>query len=213
MYSNKKIDKNISKLSFAFKPFNWLKNAVIYNKKNEVIPTTWIKDNTDVLLLLFTAKGVDKDGLINNFYTIYENVKYINLPIEVIYVPLDETEEEMKESYEDQANWFTLKFDDPLVHELKYMYEVTCLPHIVVLKSDCSIISKHGLLDLEQYGKNAVITWLSTTGNSKIQRKLSKDMAMYGDKWKYLNVGPNTGKPDYSRKFSNATATTQDVQN
>lgn len=184
-------------------PFNWLDKATVYNKKNDIVPTEWIKENADVLVILFTAKGVDKDGIIQKFYNIYENIKYINLPLEVIYVPMDETEEEMKASYEEQANWFTLSFHDPLVHELRYMYGVTCIPHIFVIKTDGTMVSSHGILDLEEYDKNAVITWLSNTAFSKIQRKLSRDVAMYGNKWRYLNVGA-ANKPDYLRRFSTA---------
>lgn len=192
-----------------FARYNWLEKAIIYNKNYQVVPSDWIKENADVLLLLFTAQGVDKDRIIENFYSIYENVKYINLPIEVIYVPMDNTEEEMKKSYEEQANWFTLKFDDILVHELRFMYDITCIPHLLVMDMDCEVISTHGIMDLEQYGKNAVITWLSNAASTRIQRKLSKDAPMYGNKWKFLNVGANS-KPDYHRKFSVAT---QDAMN
>ncbi|XP_031767862.2 uncharacterized protein LOC116413357 [Galleria mellonella] len=186
-----------------FSPYDWLDEAVIYNKRYEIIPSEWIRENTDVLVLLFSARGTDRNGIVEKFYEIYENVKFLNLPIEVIYVPLEETEEEMKQSFEKQANWFTLKPYDPLVLKLKYMYDITCIPHILVLKIDGTIISTHGMVDLEQYGKNAILTWLSTSASSKNHRKLSKDAAMYGDKWNYINAQSNTSKHDsYLRKFS-----------
>ncbi|XP_059055649.1 uncharacterized protein LOC131849573 [Achroia grisella] len=186
-----------------FNPYNWMDKAVVYNQRYDVVPCEWIRKNTDVLVLLFTARGIDKDGIIVKFYEIYESIKLLNLPIEVIYVPMDETEAEMKQSYETQANWFTLSIHDPLVLTLKYMYDITCIPHIVVLKIDGSIISTHGVIDLEKYGKNAVLTWLSTSASTKKHRKLNKDASMYGEKWNYLNVRPNSSKYDsYRRKFN-----------
>lgn len=187
-------------MSVEFTPYNWLKDAAIFNQKYEKIPTDWIIENADVIVLLFTAKGIDRDGIIEKFYEIYENVKYINLPIEVIYVPLDENEEDAKASFEEQANWFTLKFDDLLVPTLKFMYGITCLPHVYVIKTDCSVISSHGIPDLQMYGKNAIITWLSTSSSAKNHRKMSKDADMYGEKWKFLNAG--VAKQVFQKRFS-----------
>lgn len=192
-------DENMNLNPIQFTPYNWLKDAEIFNQNCEKVPTDWILENTDVVVLLFTAKGIDRDGVIEKFYEIYENLKYINLPMEVIYVPLDENEEDAKECFEEQANWFTLKFDDLLVPTLKFMYGITCLPHVYVVKTDCSVISSHGILDLETYGKNAVITWLSTSASTKNNRKMSKDAEMYGEKWKFLNK--SVAKHVFQNKF------------
>lgn len=188
----------------AFKPYDWLKEATIFNKRMVHVPTSWFLENADVLILLFTSKGTDRNGAIAKFYETYENVKYANLPIEVVYVPMDETAEDMAASYESQANWFTLRFDDPLVHALKYMYEVTCIPRLLVLKVDGTVISSHGIFDLEEYGKNAVITWLSTSASIKAHRRLSRETTIYGDSWNYMNADPTRNvKTEYHRKFQN----------
>ncbi|XP_064074970.1 uncharacterized protein LOC135194125 [Vanessa tameamea] len=187
------------------KPYKWLNEAAIFNKNDEQIPIEWLETNADFIVLLFTSCGVDKDGIIEKFYEIYENVKFVNLPIEVIFVPMDETEEDFNHAYEQQANWFTLKYSDPLVVVLKYMYGITCVPSLVVIKVDGTIISKQGILDLEKYGKNAVVTWISRTASIKNPRKLSKELTMYGDKWKYMTVVKSKpAKADYQRKFSTA---------
>lgn len=172
-----------------FTPYNWLKDAVILNQKYEKVPPVWVIENADVIVLLFTAKGIDREGILEKFYEIYENVKYVNLPIEVINIPMDENKLDAKACFEEQANWFTLEFADLLVPTLKFMYGITCLPHIYVLKNDCSVISTHGIMDLQTYGKNAILTWLSTSSSTKGHRKMSKDAEMYGGQWKYLNAG------------------------
>lgn len=190
-------------------PYDWLEDAEIYNKKYEKVPIKWIKENADAVVLLFSAKGVDKDGIIAKFSVIYESVKFGNLPIEVIYVPMDDTEEEMRESYEEQANWFTFMISHPLVHVLRYMYTVSSIPHLVVMKPDGNIISRHGILDLESYRKNAIITWLSTAATIKSHRRMSQEKDMYGEKWDYYNPTLNVIVPEqehsdynYKRRFS-----------
>lgn len=191
-------------------PYNYLRDAKIYNKKDEIVPWHWIEENADILVLLFTAKGIDKDGIIENFYKIYENVKHRNFPLEVIYVPTDETEDDMKACYEEQANWFTLKLSDSLVPALMYIYEITCIPHVLVIDVNGSVISKHGLIDLVEYGKNAVVSWLSTSGPTKNHRRVSKDAAMYGTEWRFHNAF----KPhaQYKKKFSDlAEATSKET--
>jgi hypothetical protein len=59
-------------MATPFSTWDWLNDAVIYNKKFEIVPPTWIKENADILLLLFNSRGNDKDGIIEKFYTIYE---------------------------------------------------------------------------------------------------------------------------------------------
>lgn len=180
------MDSDDTPIPIHFVPLNWLKKAAIYNQRGSLVPTEWLVKNADVIVLLFSSKGVDKDGIIQKFYRIYESSKYLSLPIEVLYIPFDETAAEYRKSYKEQANWFTLKFDDPLIITLKYVYEITSLPHITVIQPDCTIISTHGILDLEQYSKNAIISWLPAAADSKRgQRDWSKDAHMYGQIWRY----------------------------
>lgn len=172
-------------IPMQFEPFNWLSDAKIYNQKGNIVPPNWLELHADVVVLLFTSKGVDREGIVQKFYGIYERIKIHNVAVEVIYIPFDETEEGYKESYAEQANWFTLQFDDPLVQILKYAYGITCIPHMIVIKPDCTVISSHGLLDLEIYAKNAIVTWLSPGASTKNRRRMSKDAPMYGTTWKY----------------------------
>lgn len=182
------------------KPYKWLYEATIYNKNKEKIPVEWLEDKADIIILLFTAYNVDRNGIIEKFYEIYEDAKFLNFPIEVIYIPMDDTEEDSVKAYENQANWFTIKFDDPLVTVLQYMYSVSSIPRLLVMKMDGTIVSSHGIPDLEQYGKNAIITWTSKTASAKKPRKLSKEFMFYGEKWNYMNnMKPEKG--NYQRKF------------
>lgn len=182
-------------------PFNWLRTAEIYNKRYEIVPYEWLVEQADVLILLFSAKGIDKDNIIRKFYQSYEDVKYTKLPIEVIYIPMDEKLYRMKSSFKHQANWFSVKYDELLITSLKYMYGITCIPRIVVIKANGEIISSNGILDLERYGKNAIITWISPSGMSRVKNKESEKI--YHEKWEYMRGPDKCGLPEiYNRKFS-----------
>lgn len=181
-------------------PYNWMKEVSLYNKRMEKIPPNWLIQNADYVVILFSKINVDINGIVKKFYEIYESFKTVNIPVEVINVPLDDNEKDMIRSYERQANWFTLKFDDAIIPVLKFMYEVTCLPYILVLKIDGTVISNNGIADLEQYGKNAVITWMTTSASMKTHRDTNKEThesRIYGDKWEYVKDGK-----EYKRKFS-----------
>lgn len=184
--------------------YDWLKHANLVNKKEVPITYHFLKENADVICLLFNQYRCDRCGVIRKFYTIYENSKFFNIPIEVIYIPLDETEADFRKSLKEQANWFTLKYNDPLIHELKYMYEVTCLPQLRILSVDATLISRDGIGDIEQYGQNAVITWLPTSASSKKHRNF-KNETFYANKWKYINVhrgDSGEGKEAKARNWS-----------
>ncbi|XP_050673146.1 uncharacterized protein LOC126971019 [Leptidea sinapis] len=184
--------------AFECQPYDWLKEASIYNKNYTLIPVEWFKENADVIVLLFTANGLDKDGIVEKFYSIYENVKLINIPIEVIYIPMDETEEDMMQCFERQANWFTLKIYDPLVQVLKYMYGITYMPTMFVIRPDLTLVSMLGVMELEQHGKDAIITWLSSPLKLR-NRQLENEKNIYGNEWKYANVDK---KKEYRRRFN-----------
>lgn len=168
--------------------YNWLKQANIVNKRFAPIFYKQLQENADIICILFNQLNCDKNDVIQKFYSIYENSKYVNIPIEVINIPLDETEADFRRSFKEQANWFTLKFDDPLVHTLKYMYEITCVPQLRIINIDTTLISRDGIGDIEEYGQNAVITWLPTSASSKKHRHFKNDAYMYGPKWIYIDA-------------------------
>uniref|UniRef100_A0A2A4K8B5 Thioredoxin-like fold domain-containing protein n=1 Tax=Heliothis virescens TaxID=7102 RepID=A0A2A4K8B5_HELVI len=201
---DKKKKKRYREEPITFTAFNWLKDAKLYNHNYERVTSAWLTDNVDTIVLYFSIRNADRpDNIIYQFYEMYENARYMNLPVEVINVPMDETKENMCIGYDEQANWFTLMYNDPLIITLQYIYAIGSVPHLVVIRTDCSLVSQHGILDVDAYGMNAFITWLSTSASSTTPKRLSKELKKYGPKWKYLTAGVGkTAKPDYRRKFS-----------
>ncbi|KAI5636182.1 thioredoxin-like domain-containing protein [Phthorimaea operculella] len=188
-FSDKRIPYSMKELELPelnLTAFDWLSTAKIYNKKLVPVNGKWIKDNADLIVLLFTSLGVDKDNILEKFYNIYEKSKYLNIPIEVIFFSMDETENDMLDCYDSQANWFLVRYDDVLNATLKYMYEVTCVPQLIVLSSKLEVISRNGIQDLMEYGQNAIISWLDTPSKTKQNRSFKCEAEMYGPEWRYL---------------------------
>ncbi|KAF9423402.1 hypothetical protein HW555_001211 [Spodoptera exigua] len=185
-------------------PFNWLENARIYNHSYEKVPIEGVLENTDIIILYFSMRNSYRsDNIIHKFYEFYDFARLRNLPIEVINVPMDETREDMCISYEEQADWFTLMFDDPIIITLQYRHEVSSVPHLVVTKGDGSMVSSHGILDLDEFGKNAFIAWLSQTAYTKFTKKISRDKKKNAQKLNSLNPGAgNVKKHEYITHFS-----------
>ncbi|CAH1640608.1 unnamed protein product [Spodoptera littoralis] len=189
--------------SLDLPPFDWLKYAKLYNHKYEKIPSWWLRQGVDVIVLYFSLNNRDKKHIMYDFYEWYENARFMNFPIEVINVPLDSNIEDMCMSYDEQANWFTIMYSDPLIFTLLYMYDVTCVPHLVVIRPDGTLVSSHGIMDIERYGKNALMTWLSPTANSIPPKRFSRVKRMFGQKWRYITIRVgNIKKRYYIRKFS-----------
>lgn len=114
---------------------------------------------------------------------------------------MDETEEDASACFEAQANWFSLHFDDILIHTLKYMYEVTCIPYLTVIKTNCEVISYNGIADLDLHGKNAVISWLTESPSTKKHRRRSEDADKYGPIWRFVKQEEKLIKYEYQSRF------------
>lgn len=148
--------------SFGYPVCDWLKQAKIYNHKYKKVPNTLILDRVDTLVLYFSMLNVDRHNVMSNFCDIYRHTWRIQLPLEVINVPMDENRKDMWTNFDGQPGWYTLGYGDSLITTLQYRYGITAVPHLLVIKLDGTIISTHGILDLDVYGKNALIAWLST---------------------------------------------------
>ncbi|XP_050503375.1 nucleoredoxin-like protein 2 [Diabrotica virgifera virgifera] len=87
-----------------------------------------------------------------------ENLKK-NIGMEIIYVSADTTEEMYEQGIADQGPWCAIPFEDDISVELRYRYDVTSMPQLVVVKKDGTIISAKGKRELESLGNNVLVTW------------------------------------------------------
>ncbi|KAH7935356.1 hypothetical protein HPB52_006743 [Rhipicephalus sanguineus] len=60
------------------------------------------------------------------------------------------------------ANWFAVKFGDPLRQELRTKYRITGVPALVVVRRDGSLINADARVDVATKGHRSFLDWLAS---------------------------------------------------
>lgn len=83
----------------------------------------------------------------------YSEVNIDSKQCEVLYVPMDRSEEEFKDHYLHMP-WLAVSFDDTArIQALKARYRVTGIPQLVVVKSeDGTLVTVRGRKDIHEQG-------------------------------------------------------------
>ncbi len=90
----------------------------------------------------------------------YNKVNANGKQIEIIFVSRDESIYEFNDYYEEMP-WLTLSFEDLRTNTLKKEYECKGIPYLVILRSDGSLVTKTGRVDVTNSGEAAIEKWLS----------------------------------------------------
>lgn len=79
--------------------------------------------------------------------------------LEIVYIPLDRSEEEFKEHYA-QMPWLALPFRDERIARLKESFKVVGIPILVVVDSVTGFpITTRGRKDIHEQGSKTVTDW------------------------------------------------------
>lgn len=151
---------------------------------------------TKIIIYYFSASWVDDVGLLRKLKEIYaENVKR-GIGMEVIYVSSDTDEKQFSKYFrEHHGPWPSIPSKNvELAEELRYRYNITCLPQIVVIrKEDGFIITRRGKEELEKSGINVLVAWSDYEPNliliddtliDLIEQTNSEDASEYGKPYK-----------------------------
>ncbi|KAB0804720.1 hypothetical protein PPYR_01690 [Photinus pyralis] len=99
--------------------------------------------------------------LLPKIKSIYTESRNRQIPLEIIYISLDDNMEEMMKGFRNNhGNWFAIPFGSPVIEELRYRFEVAYVPFIAVLKNDGTIVTKNGKKEVEDLGINVLETWI-----------------------------------------------------
>ena len=80
--------------------------------------------------------------------------------MEVIYVSSDNDEKNFKTDFIiRQGPWMAVPFKDPVATELKYKYNISSLPTLIVVNKEGDMITRSGREELENLGINVIVTW------------------------------------------------------
>lgn len=119
----------------------------------------YLKD-AKIIIYLFSASWVPAQNLVENLRTLYEENIKRGACMEIVYVSADTEENACLQDFKKQGPWPAIPFKTIVADELRYKYDVTSLPHVMVVKKDDgSIISYNGKADLDNIGINVIVTW------------------------------------------------------
>ncbi|XP_057656561.1 nucleoredoxin-like protein 2 [Diorhabda carinulata] len=116
--------------------------------------------NIKIFILFFSASWVpNTTNLIVKLKELYVESLKRKANMEIIYVSADTTEEEYEADLMAQGPWSAIPFKSPICDTLRFSYDVSAMPMIVVIKRDGTVISRKGRKELENIGLNVLVTW------------------------------------------------------
>lgn len=137
--------------------------SLVKQDGTEVLVSAHLKD-IKVLVYLFSASMVNYVSLLDILKTVYEENIKRNTKLEFIYVSADQEENNFWNDFKTHGPWVAIPFKHTVGYELRWLYNITCLPQVIVVKkNDGLIISKIGKQELEKIGINVLITWTEYT--------------------------------------------------
>uniref|UniRef100_UPI00358E571B nucleoredoxin-like protein 2 n=1 Tax=Myxine glutinosa TaxID=7769 RepID=UPI00358E571B len=85
-------------------------------------------------------------------------------PIQVVFVSLDRSSEEMWEYvWELHGDWLVVPWDDPIRKQLKERYNISAIPKLLIVKESGEVITDKGRTQVQEHGLAAFKSWLEAT--------------------------------------------------
>ncbi|XP_031351338.1 nucleoredoxin-like protein 2 [Photinus pyralis] len=134
----------------------------LINTNGNTIPGKTVTQNNKYIMYYFSASWCSGCKLLlPKIKSIYTESRNRQIPLEIIYISLDDNMEEMMKGFRNNhGNWFAIPFGSPVIEELRYRFEVAYVPFIAVLKNDGTIVTKNGKKEVEDLGINVLETWI-----------------------------------------------------
>lgn len=139
----------------------WLSTTKFINKQSDFIQDDHFKDTT-VFALFFSALFDEREDILDTLKQMYTKLRSRRLPVEIIFISMDESEEEMLDAFKSHGDWIAIKYKEPTALVLGFMYGICSIPKLIILGKDGKQISRDGIVDIENYGIGAVLSWTST---------------------------------------------------
>ncbi|KAJ8971852.1 hypothetical protein NQ314_000514 [Rhamnusium bicolor] len=137
-----------------------LEGKKVLTKDGQLHNVSHLLKSKKIIIYYFSASWVQTSVLTEKLKYIYEENLKRNLGMEIIYVSSDTDEKIFRHDYiEHHGAWAAIPFKGIIADELRWMYDITCLPQLVVVKKDGEIITRRGKEELEKLGINVLVTW------------------------------------------------------
>lgn len=149
-------------VSFAYQDMDVLMGKKLVLKNCQSYKAQYYLRKKKIVLYYFSASWVDDVELLRKLKVLYFENMQRNIGIEIIFVSCDNDEKKFSKNFRDHHGpWPGVSPDNKaLFQELVYLYNITCLPQmIVVRKEDGFIITRRGKEEFEKSGINVLVTW------------------------------------------------------
>ncbi|KAJ8306620.1 hypothetical protein KUTeg_017165 [Tegillarca granosa] len=103
---------------------------------------------------------------------LYRELDERQAPFQVIFISFDKRPEDMEKYYmEEQGDWLAVPFGDPLIDELKKLFNISAVPKLIIVKDDGDIITTKGRKEVQDKGIICFRNWQSVAGIKDGQKK------------------------------------------
>jgi nucleoredoxin len=133
---------------------------VLQNKKGE-IALSQVKDESPLIALYFSAHWCPPCRMFTpKLAEFYKTVNKNKKEIEIIFVSLDQNEDQFKEYYESMP-WITVPYESDNREVLSDTYGIQGIPALLVFKNNGKLIDKNGRNTIMSKQNGAIDQWKS----------------------------------------------------
>ncbi|GJQ76384.1 hypothetical protein Trydic_g2949 [Trypoxylus dichotomus] len=136
----------------------------IMNCVGKLVNTERALRNKETLAYYFASSSCPgQKELLQKLKDIYREVKDRRIPMEIIYISSDRDADVMLKHFRHHHHgWYALPVNAPIIGELHIQYNVTYEPQIIVVTKEGVIVTKTGMAELEEFGKNVIVKWMTS---------------------------------------------------
>ncbi|CAG9822922.1 unnamed protein product [Phaedon cochleariae] len=131
----------------------------ILTKDGQVISVCRHFKAKKILIYFFSAAWAPAIDVIARLKSLYVENLNRNTRMEIIFVSSDTDESTFNQYFAEQGPWCAIPFRSAICDELRWMYGITCLPQIIVIRTDGTVITRKGKDELESLGNNVIVCW------------------------------------------------------
>ncbi|CAH2004968.1 unnamed protein product [Acanthoscelides obtectus] len=112
-----------------------LENQKVVMKDKHILLASKYLKHAKIVIYFFSASWAENTrDLVDKLKVLYEENRKRNTKMEIIYVSADSEEMHFQKDFSRQGPWAAIPFKNNTADILRWRYDITCLPQIVVCK-------------------------------------------------------------------------------
>ncbi|XP_054717777.1 nucleoredoxin-like protein 2 [Uloborus diversus] len=139
-----------------------LKGQQLVNKEKVQVSADEALQDKEIVAFYFSAHWCPPCRMFTPILAdFYEEVRNDDLPLEVIFVSSDRSEDALFDYMaEAHGDWLAVPFGSNIVEQIKKKFDIRGIPSLVIVKKDGTVVTSNGRSDVEKKGAAAVKEWM-----------------------------------------------------